>query len=427
MTLKAKYITFTALLHIALVYLTFIALKDKRAVFLASEVLVLLSFSISLWFVYLFFRPLRFIKSGINAIADKDFNVKFLPTDSETLNQLIDVYNKMIDNIRQERIYLQEQHFFLQSLIQVSPSGIIILDYDGHITDINPAAIQLLKLEDKAKQLTLENIPFLQEIAALKPNTSKVITGLGVEKLKCDVSQFIHRGFPRKFIMLQELSREFMETEKNAYGKVIRMMAHEVNNSIGAINSILNSTLDTAQIEDEDIAQSLKVAIGRNERLNQFMRNFADVIRLPAPQKEWLKLNELLLETARLLKSQADERQIKFFFDVPAFEVKLMGDKRQLEQALLNIIKNAMESIGQNGEVRFKLVHQPRIKLTIADNGAGISESDKKMLFTPFFSTKPTGQGIGLTIVREILTNHEATFFLHTSKSHWTEFVIYFN
>ena len=411
-------------------YLSYQLLQEEKHWFLLAEAGIIISLILS-WMLYRsFIRPLQFMYSGTDAIVDKDFNIKFVKTGSKEMDRLIEVYNQMIDNIREERIQVEEQHFFLMKLINASPNGIIILDYDSKITEINPRAKKLLKFGKNVMTLSLEelNHPVLNQIAQFEIGDAKVISVEGYEKYKCQVSQFIHRGFKRKFILIQELSKEILEAEKRAYGKIIRMMAHEVNNSIGAINSIIQSQLEF--IEDEDGKEALQIAYDRNSRMNQFMRNFAKVVRLPKPQLENTDLNQLLHNVGKLMEPQAKQSNIQFEYQIPTKPIFAKADEKQMEQVLVNILKNAIESIDaqevrKNSKVELSILEKPNTIL-IRDNGAGIPNYLTEEIFTPFFSTKREGQGVGLMLIREILVNHNAQFSLKTLEDGWTEFRIVF-
>jgi nitrogen fixation/metabolism regulation signal transduction histidine kinase len=367
--------------------------------------------------------------SGLEAIKDKDFNTKFLPTGKQEVDQLIDVYNQMMDQLRNERTLQEQQHFFLEKLIATSPTGIIILNYDEQIQQINPKALEILNLTETDLLGHIHEISnrLLKQISELKSGDSKAIRYNGAGTLKIQKSHFVDRGFPRHFIMMEELTSEILAAEKNVYGKVIRMMAHEVNNTIGPVNSIIQSALKTEALwmnKNKDLQEALHVAFDRNQNLNFFMRNFADLVKLPAPNRKPLDLERFMVSIFKLMKVQAEERNIKLQLTNEG-TILIFADEQQLEQALINIVKNAMEAIGEDGEITFHL-NTDESSLTITDTGSGVSALDGSQLFSPFFSTKKDGQGIGLTLVREILNNHGYRFSLMTKRERQTEFSIYF-
>jgi two-component system, NtrC family, nitrogen regulation sensor histidine kinase NtrY len=456
MTLKLKFIVFIALIHSVAMGLSFLILKENKPFFIASELLILMSLVIS-WSLYQdLIAPLQRLMTGVNAIKDRDFNVKFIKTNEVETDTLIEVYNAMIDQLRTERTHQEAQHFFLQKLVTTSPTGILILDFDHKIADLNPKCAEILNLDKNdivGKSVFDFDNSLLKTIAALETGDSKTINLNSAKTFKCAKSHFIDRGFPRYFIMIEELTAEILAAEKKAYGKVIRLMAHEVNNSIGAVNSILDTTIQLNEAS-ESTNEALQIAYERNEHLSQFMRNFADVIRLPEPRMESINLNELVTKTAHLMRFKAQEVGIVFNLELEDFnnskfqisnanrngnnsvpenlkseiwnlELNIKADFNLMEQVLINIIKNAIEAIGKDGEITFRTTSNP-LQLCIEDTGRGISKGIENQLFTPFFTTKAYGQGVGLTLIREILSAHGFDFALYTEGSSKTVFRIRF-
>ena len=431
MSLKFKYVLFIGILHLVLITLIYYLLKDNLWYFIISEVGVFISLFISYLLYKSMIRPIDLINSGTDAIADNDFSIKYLKTGSTEVDKLVDVYNEMIESLRKERTHLSEQSYFIQKLIEVTPIGIIILDYDGLISNINLSARKQLNL-DTSQVLIGKNLrDFPSEISEfiqkLIPGKSEIITMNGIDKFKAQANEVIHQGFKRRFIMIDDLSSELLKTEKDAYGRIIRMMAHEVNNSMGAINSILDSVIEFGFQDqgDQELKESLQIARKRNVGLNNFMDNYASLLRLPEPVFKKMNLAGLVKKVGQLFVHNALEKNIKITFDIPNHDIPIVADTVLLEQAISNIIKNAIESIGKNGEIKISCNEEGNF--TISDNGPGISEQVLPNLFTPFFSTKTTGQGVGLMLIRDILQSHNATFDLSTDTSTgWTTFEVNF-
>lgn len=429
--LRYRYLLLVLIWHGIMAYLAYRELRDAYHWFLGVQLLLALSLYLAYRVYRSLIRPLELVSSGSAALRDRDFTVKYRPTGTPELDELVSVYNEMIDNLRGERTQTEEQHFFLRKLIQASPTGILILDYDGNLSEVNPRAAELLGIKDPLRAVSEAppDHPLLTIARELSIGEQRTVRTEGVGRYRIEVSGFVDRGFDRKFVQIQELSQEILAAEKRAYGKVIRMMAHEVNNSIGAINAILQTLADPEAPTDaewaQDVRQSLPVAIQRNERLNTFMRNFADVVRLPDPRREQTDLHELLANTVQLFRPQAEKRAIELEYqgaDAPAYA---RIDPQQIEQVLVNVIKNALESIDREGRVILELTTRP-VGFQVLDNGPGIPAEVTDQLFTPFFSTKSSGQGIGLTLVREILVNHGARFSLQTEADGWTRFQVTF-
>ncbi len=431
MSLRTKFLLFVFILHAITLVLCYFIFTNKL-LFIISEIAVLTSLFLS-WQLYKgMIRPLQTLLDGAEAIKSKDFNVKFLHTGSYEMDQLIDVYNGMMDHLREERTLQEQQHFFLEKLIQTSPTGILIADFDDKIRQVNPKACELLGIDENivtGKALNEVDIPVIKEICSLRAGQSKTVTTGGIQTFKLQRSQFIDRGFPRSFVMIEELTAEILAAEKKAYGKVIRMMAHEVNNTVGPVNSILQSALKTPGLWDGDkhqvLANALQVALDRNQNLNLFMRNFADVVRLPEPVRKKTDLHKLIHNVVTLMALKAGEKQVRFVCNLAEEPVFITADEQQMEQALINIVKNAIEAIDGQGTVTISTTAHPKT-ITITDTGKGISKDDTGLLFSPFFSTKRDGQGIGLTLVKEILLNHGYEFSLQTIMPGETGFKINF-
>ncbi|MEP7318823.1 MAG: ATP-binding protein [Panacibacter sp.] len=423
---------FVIVLHLTALVLSFFIFKDDKIIFIISEVFILFSAYLS-WQLYNeLIQPLKMLMQGTEAIKDRDFNIKFVETGKYEMDQLINVYNQMIDQLRTEKTKQEEQHFFLEKLIHTSPTGIMILDYEGQVQQINPMALRLLNLQEKeaiGKPVDAIDHPVMKQLKLLQSGKSVTITFDAVTTYKLQKSHFIDRGFPRHFVMIEELTAEILAAEKKAYGKVIRMMAHEVNNTVGPVNSIIQTALQSQTIwkenETNNLQNALQVAFDRNNNLNIFMRNFADVVRLPEPHIKKIDLVKVIHNVTHLMMMKAEEKQIDFIYELPSNPFMINADEQQLEQSFINIVKNAIEAIEQNGFITFRLDIAAK-QLTITDTGTGIKDEVGDNLFSPFFSTKKEGQGIGLTLVKEILLNHGFIFSLKTVKPQQTEFAIQF-
>jgi len=432
MKLRTKYLLFVTLLHFVALVLSFYVFQENKIYFIISEIFILISAAIAWSFYKELIEPLKRLMQGIEAIKDRDFNVKFLNTGKPEMDQLINVYNTMIDELRKERTQQEQQHFFLEKLIATSPTGIIILDYDDNIQLANHKALAILKLQESeliGRTMNSIHHPIINQIKTLESGESATINLTGIDMYKVQKAQFIDRGFARSFVMIEELTEEILMAEKKVYSKVIRMMAHEVNNSIGPVNSILHSALNMQQLWQQPSTAMLKdafcAAISRNENLNVFTRNFANLVKLPEPNRKPISLHKLVHAVAHLMETRAHEKNITFHFHLQQEDIKIYADEVQMEQVLVNVVKNAIEAICDAGVITYITKDN---KLIITDTGKGIDTAHQQYIFSPFFSTKKDGQGIGLTLVREVLTNHGFHFALESNISKMqTEFVIDFS
>jgi len=411
MTLRTKLLLWFIVLHLVFAGLAVVVLMEHQNWLFAAEVSFVVSIVISYRMVNALFLPMTLIRTGAELISERDFTSRFVPVGQPEMDRLIEIYNAMIDRLRDERLAAEEQQQLLQKIVEASPSGIVICDFNGDIQQSNPAAQRLLSEPAVSEALPL-----------LAPGESKLVTLAGARKLKIWNAEFRDRGFAKTFYLLEEMTEELRLTEKTAYEKLIRMMSHEVNNSVGAVRSLLESVLRYAeQIGPDDrgdFTNALTIAAARIESLNRFMSGFADVVRLPAPHPRDVTLANVIDDIATLLRPELDQRHIALRIDV-APDAVIRVDQSQFEQVIINVIRNAMESIGEEGEIAIAFNNDV---LTIADSGRGIDPAARDELFTPFFTTKREGRGLGLTIVSEILNNHRLPFTLQNREGGGAEF-----
>ncbi|WP_181306717.1 PAS domain-containing sensor histidine kinase [Rufibacter sp. XAAS-G3-1] len=432
MTLRSKFILTAALLYAAMFVLAWQLLAYNKAMFVAAEALILVSLVLTARLFTAFVRPLHLIAAGVESIRDRDFSIKFLETGQKEVDQLIAVYNQMMDELRQQRVTQTEKHFLLERLIEASPSGIILLDTHDRVAGLNPAAAVLLQTSGKeVVGKPLEELPshWGSSLGKLPKDEQRVIRPNGIQTYRCRKIRFLDRGYHRYFILVEELTQELLEKERNAYEKLIRMMSHEINNSIGAVNSILHSfSYFSRQLTADsrpDFDEALQVCITRNQNLAGFMANFANVVRIPPPVKHPTDLHQLLHSIHRLMLPSFERKQVKWEWDLAEQIPFVELDVQQMEQVLINVVKNALEATEEGGWVCVKTTASP-LQLLIQDNGKPITPEVQEKLFSPFFSTKANGQGIGLTMVREILLHHGFRFTLQSGADGLTTFQIAF-
>jgi two-component system nitrogen regulation sensor histidine kinase NtrY len=431
-SLRSKTVTYLVVLHVAFAAAIVWAARGAPLWLLAVEAAALVSLLIGLSLAGRAVRRMELGDEAARLIRESDFTARLRPVGDARVDRLVEVYNTMVDTLRAERVRVQEQHHFLEQVIGASPSGMVVLDFDGHVSDVNPAGLRLLGVSrEVAIGQPVDALPsaLAAPLAGLKPDQVEVFGLTGARRVRCHRGSFVDRGFPRVFFVIEELTEDARRIERSAYEKLIRVMSHEVNNSITASNSLLESSLTYAAelppASRVDLEHALHIAMDRSEQLNQFMRRFADVFRLPAPALQPVELRGLLDRLVTLTRSRADGTTITCVWDARAEAVWVEMDRGQFEQACLNVLKNAAEAAGPRGEVTVGLTTSAgAVTLTIDDSGAGPGVEAEAHLFTPFFSTKPQGQGIGLTLVQEILSAHGFDYSLEHPDGGPTRFTI---
>ena len=394
------------------------------------EIVIPMLFGFTVWIVNRSFKPIDAISKSMNLLREEDFATTFIKSGATDVRQIIETYNSMINRLRAERLTVREQNHFLDLLIDSSPLGIVILDFDEKVVKINPSGKKYLDLE-KSDILDdnfadIDN-PLVKQLIKLDFDQKRIVDLQDDRKYLCRKLFFMDHGFKHPFYMIEELTDEIRDAEKEAYSKLIRMMAHEVNNTIGAVNSIVSTiqTLDPSKLSEEsdEIISMLEVAVQRNHQLNRFMQNFSNVVKLPLPDKTEFDLCKSIQSVIKSFQPVFNENNIKVNLDLPAETLVLHADQSQLELVWINLIKNSVEAITKDGIIEIALIADPLV-FSILDSGIGISPETSENLFTPFYSTKASGQGIGLTLIREILINHGYTFQFQNHDTGGAEFRI---
>ena len=390
------------LLAVGIVLLAGVALfatfRSHPTLFYVTEGFVVLIL-FYLWYFYRkTIRPYDTLIGGMELVRELDLTTRLAPSGQHETDIIVRTFNDLLGRLRSEHLRLEEQYTFLNLLIDASPMGVIQCDLDGNTTSMNPAAREMLS---PSIEETIHALP-------LGETTTVRIPG-GPQLFRISHLSFPDRGFQHPFFLIESLTSEIRLAEKAAYERVIRMIAHEVNNSVAGIIGSL--TGDKAE---------------RLTALSSFVSRFAEVVKIPQPQLQLCDLSEEVEACRPFLENMCTQAHVHIDFRLTDEAVPVHLDTVLFQQVLINIVKNAVESIGTTQGLVTLEVTTPAT-LTITDNGHGIPPAIAKNLFTPFFSTKPQGQGLGLLLIRDILTSHHCTFNLLTDpEDHLTRFTIQF-
>ena len=388
-------------------------------------------------------KPMNTIGSGLELLREQDFSSRLSRVGQYEADRIVNIFNRMMEQLKNERLRMREQNHFLDLLIQASPMGVIILTMDDEVSQLNPMAVKMLGVrmeEAMTKRLDQMDSPLAAELSSIPKDETAVVRLNDANIYKCTHSSFIDRGFKHPFFLIERMTDEVMKAEKRAYEKVIRMIAHEVNNTTAGITSTLDTVEQALTTEEgmEDICDVMRVCIERCFSMSRFITRFADVVKIPEPTYSLVNLNDLVFACKRFMEGMCNDRHITLRMEIDESLPDVKLDSSLFEQVLVNIIKNAAESIAPEGKSIVPEDESPEPKgeiiirtlspatIEVIDNGRGISKETEAKLFSPFFSTKPNGQGIGLIFIREVLMRHGCTFSLRTYSDGLTKFRILF-
>ena len=431
MKLKSFFFLLAFLLGVVWVVLLYIATEENGWKFYLTEGIISFCLIYLVYFYNKVIKPLNSIAGGMDLLRAQDFSSRLAPVGQQEADRIVQVFNRMMDQLKEERLRLREQNHFLDLLINVSPMGVVILTFDERIAMANKAALAFLgETNEKAilnKTMTQLSSDLAEELSRLPKDATGTIRLSDSHIYRCSRLSFVDHGFAHPFFLIESLTSEVMKAEKKAYEKVIRMIAHEVNNTVAGTTSALETIDDALQtMEDtDDLREVMKVCIERSFNMSQFITNFANVVKIPEPQTEEVGLNARVEACKIFMENVCQHRNIKLHMELCEESPIVEMDTSLFEQVLINIIKNSAESIDEGGEIVIRTTASP-LTLEVCDNGKGISKEIESKLFTPFFSTKPNGQGIGLIFIREVLMKHGFSFSLRTYPDGITRFRIRF-
>lgn len=343
---------------------------------------------------------------------------KFLPI------SLQKSFSKAIEQIRKERLEKQSQELYLRSVVQHIPIGLFSFDHVGKIDFCNMAVMQILRCLPFKH---LNELPAIYKPLknALQNNQKRQIVRLLVDdevlELILTLSKVQILGKNYTIVSLQDFQAELEEKEMEAWQNLTRILTHEILNSVTPISSLAATALETLQETTHDtseIEQALQIIQKRSQNLTQFVQEFRAFTKLPTPSPQKILLAELFANLHKLIENELKSRNILFRFIIFPENLTLYADLMMTEQVLINLLKNAIQAVANTENPEIKLVAQQdtlgKVLIRVEDNGVGISEEAKKSIFVPFFTTKKTGSGIGLSLSRQMMRVQGGTISVHS-------------
>lgn len=379
-------------------------------------------------------KPAQTVRHGMDLIAAQDFNNRLVKVGEPETDRIVKLFNTMIDKLRNERLNNMERESFLQLLIEASPMGVVMLDFDGKISLVNQSFLKITGIQSEESVVGREIATLPSDLARrmgeVPLGVREIIRRGDVRCYRCYHLSFVQSGFQRHFYLLESLTEEVMKAERGAYEKVIRIISHEVNNTMGGVKSVLDMLHDLT--DSDEVAEVIESCDNRCDQMTRFISSYADVVRVPEPVKEANDLNSVVEDMVPFLHGMMPPG-VKLDYASSDTPLMVEVDVALIQQVIVNIVKNAIESIptgsdpsreGHVGILTYK--REGRSVLEINNNGEPISDAVAAQLFSPFFTTKREGRGIGLTLINEILNRHGALYSLKTYPDGLTRFVIQF-
>ncbi|MBB1381453.1 PAS domain-containing protein [Shewanella sp. SR41-2] len=403
----------------ALVWLT---LGDDT-LWLAIIVMLAVCYFCSMWLTRRLSDSLRALEIGLLNFKDNDFSVSLHPYGEPQLDALVSLYNQASAKLRSERQFIYQRELMLDKVIQNSPNVMLLIDDSQRVIYANGAARHLFNQGVKVEGMLLPDLVVMlpDTLKAALSSEQEGLFSMGgseadgvdshsntdadssdVETWHISRGRFTQNNQQHHLILLKQLTKELNRQEVAVWKKVIRIISHELNNSVAPIASMVNSgKFLTQHLDDSKLQLIFDTIENRTTHLSQFISHYAQFAKLPLPQKA-------LIDWTKMTQQLAQQYPFKLLSPLPVNPIKL--DAVQLEQVFINLLKNAHESgaVADTVSLMFEEVTHPvnGLLVKVEDQGSGMSSEVLSQALLPFYSTKQSGTGIGLPLCREIIEAH---------------------
>jgi nitrogen fixation/metabolism regulation signal transduction histidine kinase len=347
---------------------------------------------------------------------------------NKELNKIFNAINQKLSNLKIEK---EIQYQYLKHVVDHLEIGLIAFTSDGKVELVNHAALKLFQTSaiDNINALNSYHEGLSDTILDLSPERQKVIRlslNSNIINLSVRATSFRLHDKMVRLVSFHNINDEMNETELKSWGKLIRVLTHEIMNSISPINSLTTTLNRIYQSDDKpksinqlnendirDTISGLGIIDKRSKGLMEFVKKYRQIYSIPQPVKETFRVKEVLEGIQRLLIDEHQQSSLSFTSKVFPENLELMADKAMIEQVLINLVKNAMEALEGNLSGVIEVIafrnegRNPTIQ--VKDNGHGIAPDVLDDIFVPFFTTKNNGSGIGLSLSRQIMQMHNGT------------------
>lgn len=423
------------------------AILDDWGIFLTSLFLILVIFQLTFTVRYSE-GSIKKVRTFLDNIKQDKYSqlypVKF---DGTEIDDLHIEFNAILAKLKEDQAEKEANYQYFRSVFKHLPIGLISYRETGEIQLVNTAAKRILGMDEltSISQIQSINLELHLAIQQLRTGGSELITIAhpdGIMQLSVYVIELMMRGEKFKLVSLQNIQSELEEKEMEAWQNLVKILTHEIMNSIAPISSLAgtlkseledkmdqNLPLNTSEMEDCQLG--LTTIEKRSQGLIGFVSEFRSLANIPAPKFERIEIAELFGQLEILLQHQLESQEITLIQELNPPDLILFADKHQIEQVMINLLQNAIqaleESLTKHIVLRAFIDESGKIILEVTDTGKGIEEEALSKIFIPFFTTKSKGSGIGLSLSKQIMRRHKGNIQVRSYIGEGSTFKLIFN
>ena len=405
-------------------------------------VLAAVILSVSIACIVVYHRMHAKVKYMLDAMEDGEMNFRF-----EEQNRSFKRYHRTLNRIRnifeKEQIRIRENEEFYGRMLDQVKTGIVVIDQspkrEGQVIYSNAASLNKLGVSALSQIRQLKNVSEELEDAfrRITSKDNEIRCSFYNERGKTEISltaaETSIQGRPVKIVVLNDITGEIAHNEELSWNKLIRVLTHEIMNTVTPIASLshtlseeLSESGNSSELNREELKTGLDTISESSKGLIRFVDRYRTLTRVSPPVKKAFYVRELVELVEKLTREQLLETQTKFTYVEKSEDILLYADQDQILQILVNLVKNAAQAEASAIEISAEIDHAESVVIQVSNNGRPISKEKREEIFVPFYTTKPSGSGIGLSLSRQIMRLHNGTITLTRSDERITSFALYF-
>lgn len=377
-------------------------------------------------------ESIRRVTFMFNAIDNDDLTFRFRDDEAEADNRMLNTaLNRIKEIIVRAKLRAEERERYYQFIMECARTGLVTVNDAGSVYQANGEALRIFGLPRMTHiRQTETSMPeacrALQEIRTGQRLHVKEMTEAGEVNLSLTCAEIMLDQKRLRVIAVSDIDDYLAQTQIESWSKLTRILTHEIMNSLAPITSLSDTLLHLGRPLDTDVAQGLETISATSRRLTAFVETFRRFTRIPEPQKAPVEVRGLLERAAALVATP----QVGITVDVQPAEMLVYADEGLVSQVVVNLLKNAREAVAAQPDaridVRARIDEGENIRIDVTDNGKAIPAAVTENIFTPFFTTKADGSGIGLSVSRRIMQLHNGSLRLTSNTDHRVTFTLLF-